>query len=1090
MNLDTFLGLLHNAALLLAVCFIYSLVAVKWQPGKATTLQGLTGVILGGMGIVIMLTPWQLIPGVFFDTRSVLLCVSGLFFGTVTTVIAIIATGAFRLIQGGSGALTGVLVILSSGAIGIIWGHFRKSELSELSWPEIYGMGIVVHLSMLLLMLTLPWSTAKAVLSNITLPVLLIYPAGVALVGVLMRNRLAQEKVILAVAEREELFRRLFENSHAVMFIVDPNDGALVDANPAAEEFYGWSRDDLRRMKTSDINILSPEEVKAEMELAEKEKRKRFYFQHRLSDGSVRDVEVYSGPVRVEGRSLLYSIIHDITERTLAEEALRRSEKDLKESQRIAHVGNWRLDISTNDVVWSEELYRMYGFDPALPPPPYAEHMKLFTGESWEQLSVALARTANTGVPYELELETVREDGDNGWMWVKGEAVKDEFGNITGLWGAAQDITERKRAEEQQQKGFDLLNNLARLVPGVIYQYRLYPDGSSAFPYSSPGMYDIYEVTPEEVQEDASAVFERLHPEDIDRVSEEIFESARTLNTFQCELRVILPSKGLGWRWAQAHPERTEDGGTLWHGIILDTTERKMAEEALRERDERLRAIMAHSPLLISEVDLEGRYQQANPAVANLFRKEISEIVGKRFHDLLPTETAQVFMKRIERVKEQRKSITIEDHLPESQQYFISTLFPLFNNAGDIRSIGSIAYDITDRKRADEEREKLQTQLQQARKMEAIGTLTGGVAHDFNNLLQAINGYTQLLIMDKPEDDPDRRSLTAIQQSGKRAADLVRSLLLFSRKADSERKPMELNQEVERARTILERTIPKMIEIDIQLGGRLWTISADPVQMEQILLNLGTNAADSMLDGGKLTIETANITLDEDFAKNHLDAQPGRYVQLTISDTGHGMDRETQEKIFEPFFTTKEFGKGTGLGLASVYGIVKSHGGYIHCYSEIGQGTIFKIYFPAMDLPVDKAEKDIIAKPPRGGDETILIVDDEEAIRGFAQQALMAFGYKVFTASTGEEALEVYRDQKKNIDLVITDIGMPGMGGHRLLRELLQINPEEKVIIASGYSINSQVIESKTSGAKGYVGKPYQLADLMNSVRAVLDEEK
>ena len=251
----------------------------------------------------------------------------------------------------------------------------------------------------------------------------------------------------------------------------------------------------------------------------------------------------------------------------------------------------------------------------------------------------------------------------------------------------------------------------------------------------------------------------------------------------------------------------------------------------------------------------------------------------------------------------------------------------------------------------------------------------------------------------------------AIQNSASRASDLVRSLLLFSRKAETESKPMELNIEVERARTILERTIPKMVEIDVYPGRRLWTIMADPVQIEQIILNLGSNAADAMPDGGKLTIETANITLEKDYAKQHANSQPGRYVLLTISDTGHGIDKETQKKIFEPFFTTKEFGKGTGLGLASVYGIVKSHDGYITFYSEVGQGTTFKIYLPAMEQSVEEKEKDIVPETPKGGDETILLVDDEVAIRGFAQQALMKFGYKVTTASTGEEALDLYQEK-------------------------------------------------------------------------------
>ena len=400
-----------------------------------------------------------------------------------------------------------------------------------------------------------------------------------------------------------------------------------------------------------------------------------------------------------------------------------------------------------------------------------------------------------------------------------------------------------------------------------------------------------------------------------------------------------------------------------------------------------------------------------------------------------------------------------------------------------------VIQDITAHRKAEVKKDELQAQLQQASKMEAIGTLAGGISHDFNNLLQAINGYTQLLLLDRTSDAPDYQYLKSIQDAGFRASDLVRQLLLFSRKADSTKSPIELQHEVERAKKMLERTIPKMIQIQVNTGDRLWAVNADSVQIEQMLLNLGTNAADAMPDGGKLLFEIENATLDNDYINRHLGAQPGRYVLLTVSDTGQGMAKDTIEKIFDPFFTTKEFGKGTGLGLASVYGIVKGHGGYIACYSEVGQGTAFKIYFPAIIKPeVEEAGNPEPRQIPRGS-EAILIVDDDEAIRGLAQEALKRFGYSVSTASTGEKAMEIYSAMPNDIDLVIMDLGMPGMGGHKCLEELLRIDPTVKVIIASGYSINGQVKKSLDAGARGYVGKPYQLTDLLNTVRAVLDEE-
>ena len=358
--------------------------------------------------------------------------------------------------------------------------------------------------------------------------------------------------------------------------------------------------------------------------------------------------------------------------------------------------------------------------------------------------------------------------------------------------------------------------------------------------------------------------------------------------------------------------------------------------EALIESKAIIQAAMDNSQAGIAIVDApDGKLRYVNDA--GLFIRDGSQEEGVKDIDIeqyvgswrilhldgTPYEPDEVPLARAVKYGEISSKEFIIRRSETEDRIVLANAAPIRNESGKVIAGIVVFHDITELRTAEKEGAKLNAQLQQAQKMEAIGTLTGGVAHDFNNLLQAINGYTQLLLMDKSKNDPEYQSLAAIQDSGKRAADLVCSLLLFSRKAETERKPLELNIEIEHARKILERTIPKMVEIDVHTGRRLWTIMADPVQVEQLLLNIGANAADAMPDGGKLVINTENIKLEEGYAKQHAGAQPGRYVLLTISDTGHGMDRETREKIFEPFFTTKEFGKGTGLGLASVYGIVK-----------------------------------------------------------------------------------------------------------------------------------------------------------------------
>lgn len=516
------------------------------------------------------------------------------------------------------------------------------------------------------------------------------------------------------------------------------------------------------------------------------------------------------------------------------------------------------------------------------------------------------------------------------------------------------------------------------------------------------------------------------------------------------------------------------------------------AYEELKRSEELFRVIFERSTLGVTLTAPSGQLLKVNQAFADMLGYQIDEIQRRNFVDITHADDIAKSYECIRCLLGNEQST----YRMEKRYYHkngqvvwvdLSTTLLRDDDGAPLYFLTSMA-DITERKRVEEDREKLQAQLLQSQKMESVGVLAGGVAHDFNNILQAISGYTSLILLDKQPEDPEYPGLTAIEMAVHRATQLVKQLLLFSRKATTQSTTIDLNQEVENARRILVRTIPKMIDIEVITTGRLWPITADPVQMEQILLNLGTNAVDAMPDGGKLIIETENITLDEEFTNTRFEVRPGRYVLMKVSDTGHGIDKEAVEHIFEPFFTTKEIGKGTGLGLASVYGIVKSHGGYINCYSEVGQGTTFKIYLPAAKSSDTEPPQNGVMETPRGGNETILLVDDEEQIRDFAKQALMKFGYQVLTAASGEQALEIYSNNRSNIQLIIMDIGMPGMGGHKCLIELIRMDPSVKVLVASGYSINGQLKITLEAGAAGYVGKPYQLADLLNKVRAVLDK--
>jgi CheY-like chemotaxis protein len=341
--------------------------------------------------------------------------------------------------------------------------------------------------------------------------------------------------------------------------------------------------------------------------------------------------------------------------------------------------------------------------------------------------------------------------------------------------------------------------------------------------------------------------------------------------------------------------------------------------------------------------------------------------------------------------------------------------------------------------------------------------------------------------MAKESSDPDYEKLQAIEASAQRASELTQRLLVFGRKVESQLKPIDLKQEVVQVSKMLERTIPKMIEIELSLAENLRIINADPVQIEQIMMNLGVNARDAMPEGGKLSFETEDVTLDESFCITHLGSKPGEYVLLKVSDNGVGMEKELQEHIFEPFFTTKETGKGTGLGLAMVYGIVKSHGGYITCESEPNHGTTFNIYFPAIEKEQEKRKSKEVEARIKGGSETLLLVDDEENIRNLGVELLTSFGYNVTTAPDAERALEIYDKENGKIDLVILDLNMPGMGGRRCLEKLIKMDPTIKIIVASGYSVNGPTKDVIEAGAKGFVGKPFEVKEMLQVIREILD---
>ena len=519
--------------------------------------------------------------------------------------------------------------------------------------------------------------------------------------------------------------------------------------------------------------------------------------------------------------------------------------------------------------------------------------------------------------------------------------------------------------------------------------------------------------------------------------------------------------------------------------VCEDVTERKRMDDALLNAAQQWRTTFDSITDMVSLLDLEGGILRCNKAMANYIGKPFNEIIKHSWWEMVLGTKALIEDCPFLRSKKtlQRETIT----LPLNDRWFNISIDPILDETGSLIGAVNIISDITERKRAEKEMAALQEQFRQSQKMEAIGQLAGGVAHDFNNLLTVIRGYSQLSLGELPKGTPLWENIEEIRRAADRAADLTRQLLAFSRRQILEFKTVNLNNLIQAMEKMLRRMIGEDIELIIHGAENLGSIKTDPGQMEQILMNIVVNARDAMPSGGKLILETDNVHLDEEYARSYPSVKPGYYVKLSISDTGCGMTPEIRERVFEPFFTTKEKGKGTGLGLSTVYGIVKQSDGNVWVHSEPGKGTTFAIYLPRMDGPAEmlikKGESDEV---PRG-DETVLVVEDEEAVRKYAVRILKKQGYKVLEATQGDEALLALERHPETIDLILTDVVMPGMSGPKLVESLQQIRKKSKILYMSGYTDESVIRHGVREGEVNFVQKPFTLEMLGRRVREVLD---
>jgi len=600
-----------------------------------------------------------------------------------------------------------------------------------------------------------------------------------------------------------------------------------------------------------------------------------------------------------------------------------------------------------------------------------------------------------------------------------------------------------------------------------------------------------------EIQPNIEAWKALIHPEDWPRVvavRKAHFGDRQPM--FEVEFRARTKSEE--WKWLLARGkivEHDREGKPLRvAGTIMDISDRKSAEESLRKSEAGFRAMFDSMNDAILVCDSEnGRIIDVNRQMGQMYGYTTQETKTLTFGDLSsgePPYSPGDALKRITLARQGDTQLFEWRGRKKSGKVFWVEINLRLAEISGVGRVLAVVRDISDRKKAEQEREVLRTQLLQAQKTQAIGTLAGGIAHDFNNMLTIILGYSEILLSGTNEQDPAHQDIQRIVNTARHGSDLVKKLLTFSRQTPACPQMLDLNRHLEESKKLLLRTLPNLVRIELVLADSLAPVKADPAQIDQILVNLALNANDAMTEEAGLTIETKNATLREEYCKSRPDIAPGDYVLFSVSDTGRGMDEATIERIFDPFFTTKGWDsrKGTGLGLAVVQGIVRQHGGFIECASQPGHGATFTVYLPAMET-IREPEEGPEGAEPAGGTETLLLVDDEELIRDLGIRYLGGAGYTVLCAANGKEALEVYARDRGNIALVILDLAMPEMGGEQCLKELLNMNTDVKVVLASGYSPAEQMQKTVPGGARAFIGKPYDRAQLLKAVRIALDRK-
>ena len=931
--------------------------------------------------------------------------------------------------------------------------------------------------------------------------------ALVSFIADLAEHALLKIKADEIIRKREREFHAIFDQAYQFLWLLSI-DGRVLEANRTALRFGGVEEADVIGKpfwetawwaQSSELQ----EQVRQAVQKAAKGEFVRFEANHPAADGNLHYVDFSLKPVTDEAGRVVLLIPEgqDITERKRAEERLKNQMEFV----------TTLLDTIPSPIFYKDTSGRYLGCNRAF---------EEFQGKPRESImgkSVHDMAPTEIAKKYEvMDRELFEQGGHQTYEWKVRAAdgsdkdvifnkatFPDARGKTAGLVGVILDITERKRAEslicDSEEKFRTLVENLN------VGVYRSTGDLHGRFIQANTAMIKMFGY-------DSLDEFMKISVSDLYKDSEErrllIEEIRRYGYVKDKELALWKKDGSLMWGSISTTAQIDEDGEIKWmDGVVEDITERKKAEVALRESEQRLKIILHGSPIATFVIGRDHRIIHWNDALEQLSGIKAGTIIGtkdqwKAFYDkerpcladLIIDDSLKAlpdwYLSKYTKSKLIDEAYEATDFFPslgDKGKWLRFTAAAIRNAVGDCIGAIETLEDITDTIISEKERKRLETQLAQAQKMEAIGTLAGGIAHDFNNILSAIIGYTELSMDDITDPVRARGELREVLKAGDRAKDLVGQILTFSRKTETAYSPIALRTIVKESLKMLRSVIPTTIEIRQDLADS-GLVMSNSTQINQIIMNLSTNAAHAMdEEGGVLEVSLKRVDLDQETADG-LDVTSGTYLKLTVSDTGHGMPPEVMERIFEPYFTTKDLGSGTGLGLSVVHGIVKSHGGAIICRSVPKEGTTFEVYLP--EIESEKKEAGPSEKEPiPTGTERILFIDDEAALAGLAEKMLSKMGYTVVIKSSSSEALELFQKDADKYDLVITDMTMPGMTGDRLAKKFIEIRHDIPVILCSGYSEHISEDKAKKMGIREFVMKPLEMNELARTIRKVLDGE-